>query len=98
MYFFSKHILPFVGHATCNDASENSTILYDDECQTQPLYIYDRIVTPELLSSMTHAEATLPCFVKLAPSTIPKANRGIFATKYKIPKGLIFGPYLVRHL
>lgn len=47
------------------------------------------------LTTLTLAEATVPCFVYLAPSTIPNAGRGIFA-RHKLPIGLIFGPYEVK--
>lgn len=83
------------GHATCNNSSNNVDIFYDSNCRTHPVFVYDRIVTPELRSKMTYAEATIPCFLKLAESRIPNAHRGIFTTKYKIPKGLVFGPYYV---
>lgn len=55
-------------------------------------------MTEELLSSATFAEATLPCFLKISESRIPTAGRGVFTKKYKIPKGIIFGPYLVRQI
>jgi hypothetical protein len=80
-------------HAICHEDRNNSEIFYGSGCQTHPVYIYDREVTDSLLSQMPYGEATAPCFLKLTKSKIPNANRGIFTTKYKIPKGVIFGPY-----
>lgn len=47
------------------------------------------------LTRLTLAEATVPCFLDLAQSTIPTAGRGIFA-RHKLPIGVIFGPYEVK--
>jgi hypothetical protein len=80
-------------HATCSDDRNNGDIFYGSGCQTHPVYVYDREVTDSLLSTMPYGEATAPCFLKLTKSKIPNANRGIFTTKYKLPKGMIFGPY-----
>lgn len=87
----SIHIL---GSVSCSDKQDNATIYFDPNCKTYPVLIYDSEITTTVLPEISVSQATVPCILQMQQSNIPGGGNGIF-TKYGIPEGFIFGPYIV---
>lgn len=85
------------GRSQCKQSwAMSDSFKLDSGCQTFPVLLTDEEVTEEKMErdNKTYAETTLPCFMEIAISKIPGANRGVY-TKIDLPKGIVFGPYTV---
>ncbi len=58
----------------CNETGDNTDLIYERGCRENLILIEDEYVTNLSQSNKSHAEATSPCFVILAPFKIPKTN------------------------
>lgn len=95
--FFSM-LESILGTVQCHINGNDDTIFYGDVCRTNPILINDAQVPHNTRIPLDYrAHATIPCFLKVTESTIPRAGKGVFTINNKIPKGYIFGPYGVRY-